>query len=106
MKALLKDSTRRILRRRTTEEWETALKDIRSQEARTICCCIVWFDFFSEADPPRHTPDIIRQAKADWDYWLLIHRRIRTTPKQLEAALVKLGYHPELAFKRSRVVAE
>lgn len=106
MKALLKDSTRRILRRRTTEEWETALKDIRSQEARTICCCIVWFDFFSEADPPRHTPDIIRQAKADWDYWLLLHRRIKIKPKTLENALIRLGYHPDLAHKRSLVVSE
>ena len=106
MKHILKDSSRRILRRRTPAEWQAALESIRSTETRVLCCCIVWFNFFSEREPRIPSPEVIAQAKRDWDYWLLIHRRIRTTPKQLEAALVKLGYHPELAFKRSRVVAE
>lgn len=106
MKATSKHRLRYLLKRRTPEQWEAALKSIRSTETRVLCCCIVWFDFFSEREPRIPSPEVIAQAKRDWDYWLLIHRRIRTTPKQLEAALVKLGYHPELAFKRSRVVAE
>ena len=106
MKPILKDSSRRILRTRKTEEWETALASIRSAETRTICSCIVWFDFFSDAEPPRQAPAIIRQARSDWDYWLLIHRRINTRPRDLEKALISLGYHPEIARKRSLVGSE
>ena len=106
MKAASKSRLRYLLMRRTPEQWEAALKSIRSTETRVICCCIVWFDFFSEREPRIPSPEVIAQARRDWDYWLLIRKRIRTTPKQLEAALVKLGYHPDLAFKRSRVGAE
>jgi hypothetical protein len=97
---------RRLLRSRTPEDWQSALRSIRSHETRTICCCIVWFDYFSDEDPPKPSPPILSQARSDWDYWLLTRRRIKTNQRSLETALTRLGYHPDIARKRSLVVSE
>ncbi|MGI6079050.1 MAG: hypothetical protein ACOYCB_13015 [Fastidiosipilaceae bacterium] len=106
MKTLSKSRHRYILKKRTNKEWEKALKAIRSDEIRTMCCLIVWFDFFSECEPRRESPQVIIQAKADWNYWSLVHRQLKTTPKHLENALIRLGYHPDIAHNRSLVLAE
>ena len=104
--AASKSRLRYLLRHRTDQEWLAAIGRVRSGEVRVLVACIVWWDFWSEADPRRQDPHALDAYKSEWDYYLLTHRRIKTKPAALAAALVDLGYHPDLAAKRAEVVAE
>lgn len=93
------------LRHRTDAEWLAALETIPTGELRILCACIVWFDFFSAREPPRPCPQLTA-FRQDWDYLVLTGRQIQTEAPALAAALESIGYHPDLAKKRSETVSE
>lgn len=100
------DKFRRRLVKRTPGEWQAAVRSLQCRpQCKTMAACIVWWDFFSEREPPAEVA-ALDKARRDWDYMVLTHRRITVRPATLAKAMVALGYHPAMADKRSRVVAE
>jgi len=90
--ALRKVKTR--LNRRKPEEWRSAIDAIPDPVLRTQAACIVWWDYFGKREVPDRWPhlDVFRQAwRPSW----------KINQSALEAALLKLGYHPDIARLRS-----
>ena len=98
------ETTRTALKRRTSQEWKLAIDRLRcSRVCRLLAAQVVWWDYFAKkpANPHDATLD---GYKADWEYMVVTRAPIRVRKASLAAALVAMGYLPEVAAKRSEVI--
>ena len=77
---------RLIMKARSEKEWEQAIKLIGDPDTRVHVACIIWWDCL-------HLETYLDKYKRDRQ------DRKRTTPEELKAALMKVGY-PECAANR------
>jgi len=86
------------LNRRKPEEWRMVIDAIADPILRVQAACIVWWDYFGGREVPDRWPHLDDCLKAWRPAWEIDQPR-------LEAELLKLGFHPQVARTRSTLPA-
>jgi len=82
------------LNRRNPEEWRMSIEAISDPVLRVQAACIVWWDFFAHRDVNArwsHLDNYLKTWRPSWEI----------NQPALEAELLRLGFHPQVARTRS-----
>lgn len=82
------------LNRRKPEDWRSAIEAIADPILRVQAACIVWWDYFGKREVPARWPHLDVYRKAWQPSWEI-------NQPALEAELLRLGFHPQVARTRS-----
>ena len=87
---------RNSLRAKTAEQWIADLEGLDDGQIKNHVGVIVWFDFFAD--------ETLATRVAGFDKYREGYRHdIILPPASIEAAMLKVGYHPKDAARRSKV---
>ena len=85
------------LARRRPEKWAAMIEEIKDSRTRSKVACLVWWEYFSRCEAtqaPQHLKEYVQDLDACLPY----------SEEAVEAALCRVGYTPQQAYKRSRVL--